>query len=287
MPLDYNLLRVFVKVCELGSFTQAANTLNQPKSRVSRSIAKLERELGVELIRRTTRKISLTSLGESFYVKVVHHLSAINDEIINVSDKQVEMVGTIKVTASDSLAQTLLPRIISEYNLKYPKVRFEMLITNEYVDLVNENLDLAFRAGKLKDSTLIQKKFISVNFILVCASSYARKFENLNKIGDLNNCKYLSFKPLEKKMISKGVTIKPIVSTSSFPMILKMVLDGAGVAILPDFLCEQYLESKKLVKLIPSWKLKDENIHILYPPTKNQAKKVSEFIKIAKELYSK
>lgn len=279
--MDYNLLKTFAKLSELGSFTQAAKVLKQPKSRVSRAISRLESELGVELVRRTTRKTSLTSVGEELYRNISPHLNEIRNELIRISDKQEEMVGTIRITTSDAFAQNSLTKIISEYNSMYPNVKFEMVITNEYVDLVKENIDLAFRAGKLIDSTLMQKKFMPTCFILVCSNDYIKKYSAPSILDEIQNHKYLSFKPLEKLFKDNGVHINPILVTDSLPMLQKMVLNGDGIAMLPDFLCQNYINSKKLVRVIPSWQSKSENVHILYPPTKNLSKKVKEFIRIA------
>ena len=284
--MNYNLLKTFVKVAEFGSFTQAATFLKQPKSRVSRAISSLESELGVELIRRTTRKTSLTSVGQDFYENITPHLHEIQSELVRVSDAQEEMSGSIRITTSDSFAQTSLTQIIAEYNLLYPNVTFEMIITNEYVDLIKDNIDLAFRAGRLKDSTLVQRKFMSTCFILVCSKAYADLNSIPQKLESLNQYKYLSFKPIEKSF-TKNFNLHPILSTDSFPMLLKMVLSGSGISVLPDFLCQKYLDSGELVRVVPGWKSKSENVHILYPPSKNQPKRVKEFIRIARQLYTK
>jgi DNA-binding transcriptional LysR family regulator len=284
--MDYNLLKTFSKVAELGSFTKAAKILNQPKSRVSRAISRLENELGVELIRRTTRKSSLTSTGEEFYKNITPHLVEISNELTRVSDKQDEMVGTIRITTSDSFAQHTLSKIISDYHSKYPKVKFEMVITNEYVDLVKENIDIAFRAGKLKDSTLMQKKLMPTSFIFVCSKEYIDKYSAPNRLEEIQNHQFLSFKPLERLFTDKGVHLNSVVRTDSLPMLLKMALNGDGVTILPDFLCEKHILNKELVRVIPSWKSKSENIHILYPPTKNLSKKVKSFIAVAQSIYN-
>lgn len=284
--IDFNLLRTFSKVAELGSFTQAAIVLNQPKSGVSRAIARLEGDLGVELVRRTTRKTSLTSEGLELYQKITPHLIEIQNELISIQDLQNEMVGTIRITTADSFAQNTLVPIISKYSAKYPNVRIEMVITNEYVDLVKENIDIAFRAGKLKDSTLLQKKFIPTSFILVCSKKYIEKFSKPNTLEDLKNHKYMSFKPLEKLILNKAVSLKPILVTDSLPMLLKLALNGDGITMLPDFLCQEYLSSKELISVIPSWRSKNENVHILYPPTKNLSKRVKAFIDLATQMYA-
>ena len=170
--MDYNLLKTFSKVAELGSFTQAAKVLNHPKSRVSRAISRLENELDVQLIRRTTRKTTLTSSGQEFFHNIHPLLNSINNEITKVSNQQHEMSGTIRITTSQDIGQALVSKVISLYNSKYPNVQFDTIITNDFLDLVKENIDIAIRAGKLKDSTLIQKKFISTHFIIVCSKKY-------------------------------------------------------------------------------------------------------------------
>lgn len=283
--IDYNLLKIFYKVAELGSFTKAAIALNRPKSGVSRAIALLENHLSVQLVRRTTRKTSLTSVGEEFYQKIAPYLSGIQNELITIQDLQDEMVGTIRITTADSFAQNTLVPIISQYSSKYPKVRIEMIITNEFVDLVKENIDIAFRAGNLKDSTLIQKKFIPTSFILVCSKTYIEKYSRPVNFDDLQNHKFLSFKPLEKVIMGKIKHVNANVVTDSLPMLLKLALNGDGITILPDFLCRDYLRTKELVRVIPSWRSKKENVHILYPPTRNLSKRVKAFIAMSQSLH--
>jgi LysR family transcriptional regulator for bpeEF and oprC len=286
IQMDYNLLKTFSKVVELGSFTQAAKYLGQPKSRVSRAISRLESELNVQLIRRTTRKSSLTSSGLEFYKEISPLLNSINNELIKVSNQQIEMSGVIRITTSESIAQTLVAQVISAYQLKYPKVYFEIIITNDYLDLTKENIDIAFRAGKLQDSSLIQKKFISTNFILVSSTKYLEYNPLPTKLEDLQHHKLLSFKGFEKTIFNKSIDYKPKVVSDSFSVLLKMTLNHEGITFLPNFLCQEYLENKTLSRVIPTWKSKTSNIHILYPPSRNISKRVKAFLELANELYS-
>jgi LysR family transcriptional regulator for bpeEF and oprC len=284
--MDYNLLKTFTKVAELESFTKAAQFLNQPKSRVSRAISRLENELDVQLIRRTTRKTSLTSSGQEFYENIHPLLNSISKELINISDQQQEMSGTIRVTASQDIGQTLVAKIISEYKSKFPNVFFEVLITNDFLDLTKENIDVAFRAGKLEDSILIQKKFISAHFLIVCSKKYTDKYGCPNSLDDLKDHKFLSFKGLERRLLKAETHVKPTVLTDSFPMVLNMALNGDGVAILPSFLCNEHIENKKLIQIIPTWKSKTENLHMVYPPSKNISHKVRTFIDMASKTFN-
>jgi len=284
--MDYNLLKTFSKVAELGSFTKAAKVLNQPKSRVSRAIARLENELNIQLIRRTTRKTSLTNSGQELYQNIYPLLLGINNELVKVSDQQQEMSGVIRLTGAQDMGQTLLPQIISAFNIKHPNVQFEILITNEFLDLTKENIDIAFRAGKMQDSGLIQKKIISAHFNIFCSQKYLEKYGRPSTPKDLMNHKFLSFKELEKELFHKDIQIKPFVTSDSIPMLISMALNHEGITILPDFSCKEYLDAKTLVKIIPSWQGKTGGIHILYPPSKNISQKVKAFIKIANDLFS-
>ncbi|MDB9786532.1 LysR substrate-binding domain-containing protein [Bacteriovoracaceae bacterium] len=283
--MDYNLLKTFSKVAELGSFTKAAKILNQPKSRVSRAISRLESQLNVQLIRRTTRKTSLTESGQSLYKKIYPLLNGINNELIKITDQQIEMSGTIRITTSEDIGQTLVTRIISAYQSKYPKVRFETIITNDFVDLIKEDVDIAFRAGKLQDSSLIQKKFISTNFILVASPKYLEFHPQPTTLDELKNHNFFSFKTLNKEIFGNNFELTPQVTSDSLSILLKMVLNHEGTTFLPDFFCQEYLKNKTLFRIIPSWKSKTGNIHILYPPSKMISKRVKTFIEMANELY--
>ncbi|MBT4763215.1 MAG: LysR family transcriptional regulator [Bdellovibrionaceae bacterium] len=284
--MDYNLLKTFSKVAELGSFTQAAKVLNHPKSRVSRAISRLENELDVQLIRRTTRKTTLTSSGQEFFHNIHPLLNSINNEITKVSNQQHEMSGTIRITTSQDIGQALVSKVISLYNSKYPNVQFDTIITNDFLDLVKENIDIAIRAGKLKDSTLIQKKFISTHFIIVCSKKYLENFGSPTTLEDLKNHKFLSFKGLEREFFNKSIRITPVVTTDSIPMLLNMILNNDGIGILPSFFCKEHLEDKTLVQIIPTWKSKTGHLRILYPPNKNIPHKVKAFIDIATSIFN-
>ena len=284
MKIDYNLLKIFAKVAEHGSFTAAAKVLSQPKSRVSRAISRLENELDVQLLKRTTRKTSLTNDGSEFYKNIHPLISGIDNELIKVSDRQQEMSGEIRLTASQDIGQTLVAQLISAYNDRYPNVQFVTTITNEYLDLTKEDIDLAFRAGRLDDSSLIQKKIMSSKFIMVCSRAYLEKFGCPNELQELSKHKFLSFRGIEKNFPARGQSVKPILTTDSIPMLLNMALNGGGITSLPDFFCREHLEAKKLVRIIPSWQSKTGNIHILYPPTKKLPKKVRLFIELAAEV---
>ena len=278
--MDYNLLKIFGKVAELGSFTKAAKVLNQPKSRVSRAISRLEAELGVHLIRRTTRKTSLTNLGEEFYKKTTPLLNSIQNEIINVTNQQEEMSGLLRITAPQDIGDSLLPQIIAAFNSKYPNVEIQTLITNEILDLTKENIDISFRAGKMQDSSLIQKKLMTASFIAVCSKKYLAQFGQ-PKVTDLTNHKFLYFKGLEKNFFEKNVKIEPIVTSDSISMLLSLALNDVGITFIPEYICQKELLSGDLIRVLPDLKSQTGHIHILYHSSKNTPVKIKKFIEIS------
>lgn len=280
--MDYNLLTVFSKVAELGSFTKAAALLNQPKSRVSRAITRLESELGAQLLRRTTRKTSLTNAGLNFHKAVAPLLKSLNTEISKVSSKHQEMSGSIKITASQDIGQTLVTQLITEFSARFPEVLFEIVITNEYLDLTKLDIDIAFRAGKLQDSTLKQSKILDARFILVCSKSYFERYGGIGKLDDLHMHRFLSFRNMEKNFFNGDSSLSPNVVSDSIPMLINMTLKGSGIAMLPDFFCKDNLNSKALVHILPGWHSEPEGIHMLYSPSSDIPKKVRAFIDFAK-----
>lgn len=278
--MDYNLLKTFAKVSELGSFTQAAAVLKQPKSRVSRAISALENEIGVQLIRRTTRKVTLTTAGVDFYKSIGPLLSKLDKEITNISNQQDEMSGLIRITAPEDLGQTMVAQAVSLFNEKYPKVEIQTIITNHVLDLAKENIDISFRAGPMADSNLIQRKILKVNFVIIAAPKYLDAHGCPSKIEDLVDHRFLSFKGFEKGYFD--TKLSPTIQADSTSMLLKMVLNGNGIAILPDCFCDPYLASGELVRVIPGWKSPTDHIHLLTPPTDNQSRKVKCFIDMVK-----
>ena len=284
--MDLNLLKTFSKVAELGSFTKAAEILKQPKSRVSRSVTRLENKLNVQLLNRTTRVTSLTSSGQKLFSKLSTLIYKIEDELTGITNQNKQMSGKIKITTSQDVSQKFLTKIILEYRKLHPNVVFETIITNEFLDLNKENIDIAFRAGNLKDSSLIQKKFIKTKFILVCSKEYLIKHNQPKKINQLVSHNFLSFKGFEKNFFKNQVSLEPTITTDSLAVLFQLVSENEGIAAMPSFFCKEAIQNGKLIHLIPSWRSEDETINIIFPRKKNISTRVKLFIELASKLFS-
>lgn len=285
--MDLNLLKTFAKVSELGSFTKAAELLKQPKSRVSRAISRLENELEVELIRRTTRQISLTNEGREFYQNIQKLIDKLEEEVENIYDKKKEISGILRITAPEDLGQSILLDIIAKYNDLYPDVEVQTILTGEYLDLTKENIDLAFRVGKLEDSNLIQRSFKEVHFIAIASREYIQRYGIPRSAQELKEHKLLTFRSFDFNQIAgideEKVDYKYRINTSSIPMLLNLAINGNGVTIVPSFYCEDLVRTGKLVHIFPKWQGPIHTIRILYTPTSNLSKRTRAFLDLVND----
>src|SRR5882724_13642927 len=173
MSVDLNELLVFARVVRAGSFTAAAKLLGMPKSTVSRKVSQLEERLDARLLQRTTRKLSLTDVGRTYYDYCERIVAEVEDAERAVGSLQDVPRGLLRVTSGPNSA--FLAPIFTEYLKQHPEVSLELVCTTRAVDLVEERFDLGIRAGTLPDSPLIARRLGRVSWWLVAAPAYLKK----------------------------------------------------------------------------------------------------------------
>ena len=292
--MDLNEVSIFLKVVEHGSFSKAAKQLNMPNSTVSTKVSSLEERLGVTLIQRTTRKLHITPSGAEFYKKCLAGVEAIAAAESEVSSVKGEPQGLLRITAPADLGPNILSYLISVYTNKYPKTCVETILTDRTVDLLGEGVDLAIRAGNLKDSTLMAKKIGSVYFAPFASAKYVKNFGTPVHPKELLHHRTLHFKPMEAGVWQfigpKGAvsaSVKPHVISNQLDMIKEMALNGEGIAYLPTYFCFNEFKSGKLVRLLPEWRSSLTPIHFVWPSQKFIAPKLSQFIQLATDVIKK
>src|SRR5258706_10135771 len=164
--MDLNRLALFVRVVDTGSFTGAAAALGMRKSSVSRGVARLEEELGVRLLHRTTRKLTLTDAGRSYVERVRESIEGVDEATAAVRELGHEPQGLVRVTAVPEFAQRGLADLVVRFLRRHPKISIELVLTSRTVDLVEEKIDIAIRAGVLRDSTLVGRKIMATELQL-------------------------------------------------------------------------------------------------------------------------
>lgn len=288
--MDFNEVAIFIKVVQEGSFSKAAAGLGMPNSTVSAKISSLEKRLGVTLIQRTTRKLNITPAGNAYFKRCMMGLEEIKAAEAEIANIQGEPQGLLRITAPSELGSTVLPQLVSEYTRKYPKVRIEIILTDRRVDLLSENVDLAIRAGEMKDSTLIARRVGAVYFAPFASPKYLKTKGNPTHPRELKQHNCLQFTPLgvdEWKMTSsKGSLNVPLsarVLINDMAALKKMAVMGDGIVFLPTYYCYTEVSNKQLIRILPEWRSNLAPVHFVYPAQRFVTPKLSAFMAMASD----
>jgi LysR family transcriptional regulator, regulator for bpeEF and oprC len=286
--LDLNRLQIFRAIVLNGSISKAAVQLGQPKSRVSRQLSSLEGELGSQLIYRTTRQFQLTPSGQELFSKAVPLLNELEGALATVATGTDEVSGRLRVTAPEDIGTALMGGISQTFLAMYPKVSLEIHVSNQRVDLVRDQFDLAIRIGKMKDSTLIQKKLGNINLVPYLSPELRSRMPALNSPSDLSRIPYVAFSPdfiaaRKSLRLSNGsevrpVEVKPIFVSNSFFVNRGFAVNGLGFTVLPPFLAKDFLARGELVPAFRDWVLEGSAVHTVIPNQKEIPQRTKKFI---------
>jgi len=240
--MDLNSVHVFARVVELESFTAAAQQLGLPKSSVSRTVTRLEEELGVRLLQRTTRKLHLTEAGQTYFERARVALLSLEEAARAATDLSAEPRGTVRFSAPPDLGTLNLADLVTRFVRKYPRVHVEISLSSRYVDLVAEGFDLALRAGKLSDSSLVARKIGSDSLGIYASASYLRKRGRPKTLADLAQHDCVLFRGSNGKCEwrlsgpqgEKRVTVRGPVNVDEMAFVQQAVNAGLGIALLPS-----------------------------------------------------
>ena len=282
--MDLNEILVFARVVHAGSFTAAAAELGMPKSTVSRKVSELETRLKARLLQRTTRKLSLTDVGRTYFDYCARIVSEIEDAERAVSSLQDSPRGLLRVTAPVNAGY--LGSIVSDYLKRYPEVRLELVATGRVVDLVEERFDVGIRAGTLADSTLIARSLGTARWFLVATPAYLKKRGRPRSPEDLPSHDSLLFGGgagaagvrLESADRSAHVALSPRLWVSDMDILHAATMAGLGIALLPAFYCVEDLRARRLERVLTDWNAPATPVHAVYPSTRHVSPKVKSFL---------
>jgi DNA-binding transcriptional LysR family regulator len=277
--------RVFVEVIEQGSFSAAAEKLGMSRAMATRYLAELESWTGTRLIQRSTRKLSLTSAGEACLSRC-RQLQEIAEEIESDTGSSVSAPrGKIRITASVSLAQTVLSEVIARFVGQFPQTSVDLITADRTMDLIESGMDLAIRISSELEPSLIAKK-LGVCRSVICASpEYLKKFGTPKKIEDLSrhNCLAHSYVAKTKWHFTRGteeasVPVSGNMSSNETTVLLKGVLSHMGIAMLPVYLVHKEIAEAKVLSLVEDWRAMDLGIYAVYVSKKYTPPAVRAFI---------
>ncbi|HEY1551382.1 MAG TPA: LysR family transcriptional regulator [Kofleriaceae bacterium] len=265
--MDYNDLALFTRVVERGSFTAAAHAVGLPKSSVTRSIARLERALGVRLIQRTTRQRGVTDAGRELYERVRGAVGAIEEASEAIREQGHEPRGVVRVSALPDIDLMGVPELLAQLHAKLPSIHVELSLTGRIVDLVAEGIDVAIRAGRLGDSSLIAKKVGNTHTALFAAKSYLKKRGKPKALADLktHDCVIFRGKNGHARWTFEDdggdVEIDGVLGTDDFGFLARALEAGMGIGPLPMFMANRL----ELDRVLPDHAMAGGPVHVVMP----------------------
>jgi len=289
---DLEAIAMFVRVVDAGTFSRAARGIGVPTSTVSRAIARLEDALGVRLLQRTTRALTLTSEGSAFLTRVQGPLASLNDAVEETHSSQDVPRGTLRMTAPTDLG--FIGHLAARFTDRYPDVSVEIVITNRKVDLVAEGFDVALRAGSLVDSSLIARKLGDTRGQLIASPEYLARRGTPLVPNDLASHDVVLFGaqgggtswPLSGRDGKvERVAVRGRIAGDDLLFVRAALLAGAGIGLVPQPLCMRDVEEGRLSHVMAEWGTPGGALHVVYPSAKNVSAKVIAFRDLATELF--
>ncbi|WP_087005250.1 LysR family transcriptional regulator [Rhizobium sullae] len=285
--LNLNRLIFFTAVIEAGSFTAAADRLGVAKAVVSHQIARLEEELGVTLLTRTTRRLHATEEGSLFYERCVLILRQAESAYGEMSLRSAEPSGTLTLTAPLDYGAAVVAPTIAGYLQAYPQMHVDAIFDDSVNDLVAERIDLSIRVGWLSDSSHQARRLGTFEQVLAATPSVAARIPADLAAADAASLPWIANGALKNALrwtFSRGqreaVTIetRSIVTTDKTPAAYACVLAGIGVSVFPDYMVAADMRAGKIVRLFPEWALPQGGIHAVFPPARFRPAKVRAFL---------
>ena len=285
---DLAAMRVFVRVVETGGLSAAGRAMGLAPSSVSRRISELEDMLGVKLLRRTTRKLSLTEAGETYYERTRDIVRSVEEANLAVTGERAGPSGTLRITLPAGIARLHVAPAVAAFQMQYPAVRVVMRVTDRIVDIIDEGLDVAIRVGRLEDSSLIARK-VGEARRLVCASpSYLKRMGKPQRPGDIASHAALTFRSHPGTNLwrfRKGNKTIEVRATGPFfaddgETLIAAACAGIGLILVPEWLLGEEISNGRLVEVLKGYSPDPAvtPLYAVYAPGPYTAPKVRMFV---------
>ncbi len=263
--ISLDLMRVFALVVTQGSFTKAANILNLPKSSISQKISLLEKQLNSRLLQRTTRSLRLTSQGELFLNYCQRIVTLANEAQNTLLELQNSPVGKLRITVPETSGVLLFGAALAKFKQYYPSVIIDLIVTDTPLNLINEGIDLAFRAAPLNDSGLICRRLAFIKRYLVASPAYLERSGRPNSLVDLEHHACLVHHALTHWPLGKNWQPTPSLTSNSLLTLREIALNQGGIALLPHYVCQHDITQHQLEIVLPELKIPDLPFYMIYP----------------------
>jgi DNA-binding transcriptional LysR family regulator len=279
----FQSLRAFTQVVREGSFAAAARKMGLSRSAANKLVINLENELGVQLLYRTTRKVTPTETGLAFYERCLNILADLEEAELAVSTLQQQAKGVLKINAPMSFGTLYLGQAIADFMVKYPDLQVQLTLEDRFIDPIEEGYDVTIRIGKIPNSpNLITHNLTVAKRFLCAAPSYLKKYGTPQNPNEL-----ISHACLHYGYLSTGnkwklthnsheylVKINPLLCSNNGEILAQAASIGLGITLLPLFIINQYLEEESLKIILPEYQAPEMAIFIMYPINRHLSTKI-------------
>ncbi|MBT4353358.1 MAG: LysR family transcriptional regulator [Rhodospirillaceae bacterium] len=290
----FTAMKVYCSVVENDSLAGAARSLNVSPSVVSKQLSALEDRLGVRLINRTTRRISVTQEGTAYYESCKRIITDVAEAENAASSAHAAPRGLLKITAPVTFAHRHLTPHLPKFLDMFPEVEVQVQVNDRVVDLVDEGIDLAIRISQLKDSSLIARRLAPNRRYIAATPEYLKKNGTPNAVDDLKEHRLITWPPGNPlndwhfliNGIERIMKVNGAIAVNEGDGILTTLLAGGGLGMTQEFLAGPYVREKKLVPLLEEFVREDNPIYAVYPSNKHLSPKVRAFVDFLVKIYS-
>ncbi len=279
-------LTAFVRVVDVGGFSAAGRKLNMSTTMVSNHVQALEERLGVRLLNRTTRKVSLTEVGRAYYERATQILADLEQADDIASALQSTPRGTLRIYTATHIVPFVAP-VVAEFLSTYPEVKLDLSMGERAIDLIDEGIDIAIRLTPPTESSLIVRSLATWRHVLCCSPAYIEKYgrpQQLSELAERNCVRHMLYpyadewRFIDRKGTSAGVRISGNLITNSGEALRRAALEGVGISLAAGFLVHDDLEEGRLVRLLPEYRPVEFSMNAVYPHRHHLSAKVRTFI---------
>ncbi len=288
-------MQVFARVVEQGSFAKAAARIGISTSACSRHVAQLEAHLAARLLNRTTRRLSLTESGQAFYERCVQLLADLAEAETAAAASGARPRGTLKLSCGISLGVRHVARLVGVFAARHPEVRFDVQLSDRFVDLVEEGFDLAIRIGESPTQNLIARKLGETRLVPCAAPLYLRKHGAPAAPADLARHACLTYEyPVPRNLwrfrdrarAVHSVRVAGPVHANNGDLLVAAAVEGIGIAMEPDFIVAPDLAAGRLVRVLPDYAPAPTSLYAVYPSRRHLSAKVRAFVDFLGERFA-
>jgi len=283
--LELNRLAYFAAVVDEGTFTRAAERLGVTKAVVSQQVARLEDELGVTLLFRTTRKLAITEAGRKLHTRCLTILKESAEALVELTEGAEEPSGVLRITAPLDYGVAVVVPVVTTFARAHPRCTVQLSLTDRIVDV--QTVDLAVRVGWLRDSSHMARRIGTMEQYLVCSRELAGELGRVREPEDLAALPFVANLALTDPTVwqfahprrgRRTARVQALIAVDATIAVHAAVLAGSGLSVLPDYAVAADLAAGRLVRLLPEWKLRSGGIHVLLPSARFRPAKISRFL---------